>query len=171
MKLQRETVVMVNDRGRLGLLVALCSLAGVAVGFGLSNMAATLGAASHCNLRASAPLVRVITAAQQVETPTWLGVHISTHADGGAYVEAVEPRSPAARAGIERGDIITGFGTDSCPKRLQHVDTASSLVRLVRAADVGDRAVVKVERDGQPRILRTRLRQMPQSIFFEELDR
>jgi len=31
---------MVNDRGRLALLIALCTLAGVAVGFGLSTMIA-----------------------------------------------------------------------------------------------------------------------------------
>jgi len=53
-KLERQTVVMINDRGRLALLVGLCTLAGVAVGFGLSTMIAQSGSAcSHNALPAS----------------------------------------------------------------------------------------------------------------------
>lgn len=39
-RLQRQTFVMVNDRGRMVLLVGLCTLAGVAVGFGLATLVA-----------------------------------------------------------------------------------------------------------------------------------
>lgn len=169
-KLQRETVVMVNDRGRLGLLVALCSLAGVAVGFGLSNMAAAISASNHCSMRARAPQVHIVAPAE-TETPTWLGVRISTHQSGGAYVEVVEPGSPALRAGIQPGDVIVGFTANGCPKRMDNVHTASDLVRLVRSADVGDLAVVKLERAGESTVVRTRLRHMPQSLFYEELNR
>ena len=46
-KLQRQTFVMVNDRGRFVLLVGMCTLAGVAVGFGLSTLASDRGACEH----------------------------------------------------------------------------------------------------------------------------
>lgn len=46
-RLERQTVFMVNDRGRLALLVALCTLAGVAVGFGLSTLIA--GSRADCS--------------------------------------------------------------------------------------------------------------------------
>ncbi len=50
-RLERQTVVMVNDRGRLALLVALCTLAGVAVGFGLSTLIA--GSRADCSRASS----------------------------------------------------------------------------------------------------------------------
>jgi hypothetical protein len=162
-KLQKETVLMVNDRGRLGLLVALCSLAGVAVGFGLSNMAVGLHS-QHCSTYSAPPAVEIIAPAR-AETPTWLGVRISDHADTGAYVLSVEPNSPAQRAGLQRGDVIVGLGRGNCSKRVKDVDTAADLVRLVRSAEVGDRALVMIHRDGTRMSLRTTLEHMPSHIF------
>lgn len=166
-RLQRETVVMVNDRGRLGLLVALCSLAGVAVGFGLSNMATGLHA-NQCHVRSAQPAaaVHVITKAEtpKQDTPTWLGVRIRTIHERGALVEDVEPNSPAQRAGIREGDIIVGFA-ESCRQTTRRVHTSRDLVRLVQSSDVGARAVVTLERDGQKRRVRAKLEHMPRHIF------
>lgn len=167
-RLQRETVVMVNDRGRLGLLVALCSLAGVAVGFGLSNMATGLHA-NKCHVRSAQPAasVHVITAKAEVpklDTPTWLGVRIRTIHERGALVEDVEPNSPAQRAGIKEGDIIVGFA-EGCRQRTRDVRTSRDLVRLVQGSPVGARSVVTLERDGQKRRVRAKLENMPRHIF------
>jgi membrane-associated protease RseP (regulator of RpoE activity) len=166
-RLQRETVVMVNDRGRLGLLVALCSLAGVAVGFGLSNMATGLHA-NQCHVRSAQPAasVHVITQAEApaLETPTWLGVRIRTVPNRGAIVEVVEPNSPAQRAGIREGDIITAFA-QSCRQPNRRVNSSRDLVRQVQSSPVGARSVVTLERDGQKRRVRAKLEHMPQNIF------
>lgn len=162
-RLQKETVVMVNDRGRLGLLIALCSLAGVAVGFGLSNMAVGLHS-QHCGIHNAAPSVE-FTAPARAETPTWLGVRINDHASTGARVLSVEPGSPAQRAGLRAGDVIVGFGRGHCSKRVKDVNTATDLVRLVQGAEVGDRALVVVEREGTRLSVRATLEHMPVPIF------
>jgi membrane-associated protease RseP (regulator of RpoE activity) len=50
-RLQRQTFVMVNDRGRMVLLVALCTLAGVGVGFALAMMVNERAACPSHHLR------------------------------------------------------------------------------------------------------------------------
>jgi S1-C subfamily serine protease len=158
---------MVNDRGHLGLLVALCSLAGVAVGFGLSNMAVGLHA-NQCHMGNAAPAAAVhvvtTTVEQGIQTPTWLGVRIRNAPAGGAVVETVESNSPAHRAGIREGDVITGF-SESCRRPLMQVQTSSDLVRFVRSSNAGSHSVVIVERDGQKRRVRAKLERMPRSVY------
>ena len=58
----------------------------------------------------------------------------------GAIVSAVVPDSPAAKAGLQRGDVILSF--DGKP-----VDRLHDLPRLVAAAPVGDKAAVTLWRD------------------------
>ncbi|MCG8424874.1 MAG: PDZ domain-containing protein [Proteobacteria bacterium] len=169
-KLKRETIVMVNDRGRLGLLVALCSLAGVAVGFGLSSMASGLYS-HHCGARAGFSHMQR-TAPASTETPPWLGVRIQTQrVTGGAHVKRVEGNSPARRAGIQPGDVIVGFARSGCPKRVQNIATASDLVRQVQSADVGERVLIMLERDGKSLSLRATLRHMPRGVYYREMAR
>ena len=166
-KLQREAVVMVNERGRLGLLVALCSLAGVAVGFALSNMAMGLHA-HYCGSRLEAPMARIVVPAA-ADTPTWLGVRITSHPSGGAHIEAIEPGSPAVAAGLQRGDVITGFADNGCPRQVRTVRSARDLVHLVRSAGIGDQALIRIERNHQTRTLHATLSHMPEQIFFDDL--
>ncbi len=166
--LKRETIILSPDRGRLGLLVALCSLAGVVVGFGLSNMASSMRM-SHCAAARIAPATPSVATAAPIKTPPWLGVRVTTSPEGGAYVQQVEPNSPAVSVGIRPGDVIVGFSSKSCPSRVKQVRSNSDLVRMVRQAKAGDRTRIVVQRQGEKRVMRVQLDNMPMQLFLEEI--
>lgn len=63
-------------------------------------------------------------------------------ADEGAYVSAVTEGSGAANAGIQKGDIITGFDG-------LEVSSASDLMMDVRTKAPGDTVTITVNRDGE----------------------
>lgn len=65
---------------------------------------------------------------------------------GGALVNSVEPNGPAARAGIEPGDVILRF--DGKP-----VTTSSDLPRMVGAMKPGTKAPAETWRKGQLRMV------------------
>ncbi len=62
----------------------------------------------------------------------------------GALVSSVEPDSPAAKAGIEQGDVIVRFNE-------RGVENSADLPRIVAAAQPGARVGVEIFRGGQPR--------------------
>jgi serine protease Do len=64
----------------------------------------------------------------------------------GALVAQVQPDSPAARAGIRTGDVITEFNGHP-------IRDSADLPPLVGAAPVGNNATVKLIRDGKEKVL------------------
>ncbi|MGX1614479.1 trypsin-like peptidase domain-containing protein [Micromonospora chalcea] len=70
-----------------------------------------------------------------------LGVSVNGAEDGGALVAAVTPGSPAEKAGIQRGDVITKFGD-------KVINDSNDLVGAVQAGKVGDRVEVEYKRNG-----------------------
>ena len=60
---------------------------------------------------------------------------------GGAQVAAVTDGSPAARAGLQAGDVITAFDGDT-------VASADALTAAVTAKSPGDEVTVTYTRDG-----------------------
>ncbi|MBN2428873.1 MAG: DegQ family serine endoprotease [Deltaproteobacteria bacterium] len=85
-------------------------------------------------------------------TRGWLGVTVQEVSEDlgksfgleeaeGALVSEVAPGSPAANAGIKRGDIILSF-------KDQKIKTLSDLPRLVAASKVGESVKLTVFRDG-----------------------
>ena len=64
----------------------------------------------------------------------------------GALVSAVEPEGPAARAGIEQGDVVVRFAE-------KRVAASADLPRVVAAIRPGARVPVTVYRAGEPREL------------------
>ncbi|MBC8993404.1 trypsin-like peptidase domain-containing protein [Micromonospora chalcea] len=70
-----------------------------------------------------------------------LGVSVNGAEDGGALVAAVTPGSPAEKAGLQRGDVITKFGD-------KVINDSNDLVGAVQAGKVGDRVEVEYKRNG-----------------------
>jgi len=106
--------------------------------------------------------------AQTSERP-WLGVttqEITTdlregldYRGTGVLVSSVVPDSPAARAGLEKGDLLVSFNSRT-------IDTPSELVDVVRAARVGQSVSLAIIRDGQRRTLTAKLAVRPEDAQF-----
>ncbi len=74
----------------------------------------------------------------------------------GALVAGVMADSPAARAGIERGDVILEYnGT--------HIDSAHQLPALVAATAIGKTVPITVQRGGNTKTLSVSVQEMPAS--------
>jgi len=97
-------------------------------------------------------------------TRGWLGVLIQKitpelaesfglERDEGALVSRVDPTGPAAKAGIERGDVIVQFdGTD--------IESMEDLPRKVASTVVGKKVGVVVLREGKRRTLQVEIGQL-----------
>ena len=72
----------------------------------------------------------------------------------GALVAQVMDDSPAAKAGVQPGDVILEFNG-------QEIALSSDLPPLVGRARVGQDSVVKVLRDGKTRTLKVRIAELP----------
>ena len=93
-------------------------------------------------------LVMVFVAIPAVAQQTgWIGVSIEDQRDRGAIVRRVEPNSPAERAGVKEGDVITEFGG-------QPVVGVQQLTRLVRETPIGRTVDLKVRRDNREETLK-----------------
>jgi serine protease Do len=98
-------------------------------------------------------------------TRGWLGVQVQPVTAGiadslgmkkaeGALVDRPEPNSPAAKAGIKAGDVITAVNG-------QPVKDARSLAQTIAVASPGSKAEVTVLRDGKSQSLDLTLGTMP----------
>jgi serine protease Do len=95
----------------------------------------------------------------------WLGVHMQTLDEdlagslglenaSGALVAQVTPDSPAAKAGLEQGDVIVEYAG-------QAIDQVRTLTRAVGDTDPDTEAKVVVWRDGAEKTLEVEIGQMP----------
>jgi len=95
----------------------------------------------------------------------WLGVsglsltpeiasYYNLPVERGALITEVMPGSPAEKAGMERGDIITGFGDEA-------IDSVEELVREINKRKIGERARVLLLRDGERWIADVTLEKTP----------
>jgi membrane-associated protease RseP (regulator of RpoE activity) len=75
-----------------------------------------------------------------------LKAHWGAPRDAGVLVAGVEPESPAARAGVQVGDVITGIDGES-------VDSSGDLSRAVRRKSGGETLALEVVRDRAKRQL------------------
>ncbi|MGX7670116.1 trypsin-like peptidase domain-containing protein [Plantactinospora sp. DSM 117369] len=77
---------------------------------------------------------------EKVSHPS-LGVQVTPAENGGALISGVVPDSPAAKAGLQQGDVVTQFGDTK-------IGDADDLVGAVQAGKVGDQVQVTYTRNG-----------------------
>jgi serine protease Do len=85
----------------------------------------------------------------------YLGVMVQSRLGGGAGVENVAPNSPAERAGLKAGDVISGFGE-------REVRTTDELLSLLDASVIDQDIDLRVTRRGRELTLSVRPREAPQ---------
>ncbi len=146
---------MVNQAGQVvGINTAIVSQSGGSVGIGF--------AIPINEAKSILPQLQ----AQGHVTRGWLGVSIQSvtadlakafhlEKDQGALVAQVLPDSPAAKAGLQAGDVIVAF--DGHP-----IAKSSDLPHLVAATPVGRTATVQVLRDGKPRTVTAEIAALPE---------
>ena len=81
----------------------------------------------------------------------------------GAVVTRVDPKSAAAAAGLEPGDVILGANG-------QRVDDSDTLRNFEGLQPVGGKVTLDVRRDGKPLTLSTTLREQPRASAGEAID-
>ncbi|HEY1602302.1 MAG TPA: Do family serine endopeptidase [Pirellulales bacterium] len=89
-----------------------------------------------------------------------LAEQLGVHRNDGVFVNEVMPDSPADKAGVHEGDIITEYSD-------KHVGTPGQLQQLVERTPVNNKAEVKILRDGKPRTLTVIAQAMPEEPRVE----
>ena len=94
----------------------------------------------------------------------WLGVYTQTltpelreglnYTGAGALVSRVVEDSPAAKAGVQKGDVIVGINTAT-------IASATDLTDAIGKAKVGQSMSVRIVRDGTRRTLNAKLAERP----------
>ena len=133
----------------IGVNTAIISPTGGSIGIGFAVPADTV-----------APVVQQLREFREVRRG-WLGVKIQTVSEQiagplgipentGALVAAVTPDGPAAKGGVQSGDIIVKFDKEA-------VDSMRSLPRLVARAPIDQNVDVEVLRKGQKMTLQVKI--------------
>lgn len=81
----------------------------------------------------------------------------------GAYIQDVINDSPADRAGLKAGDIITKFDNQSLTDNASSVTSSSKLTDLIQSKKVDDSLTLNVWSDGQERTVNVTLADTPSS--------
>ena len=136
---------LVNARGELigintGIFSSEANGGSVGIGFAIPSHLArrVIGEIIEHGVVRRGSLGRMILYPLTTQAAAQLGVRETT----GAFVDQIDPRSPAYRAGVEAGDIIISFNGQS-------VTDPNHLVQLTSDAPIGSTAVVIVVREGR----------------------
>jgi serine protease Do len=144
---------LINSRGQVvGINNAIFSQSGGSVGIGFA-----------IPINQVKPVVTQLASTGKV-TRGWLGVSIQSltpelakgfqmSENAGALVASVQTDSPAARAGLKAGDVVTQFDG-------QKIAHPGDLSRLVANTPVGRKVALNVIRDGKPITLDVTVAQM-----------
>ncbi|GGO89381.1 protease [Nocardioides phosphati] len=138
---------LVDMRGRVvGVNSAIATVAGSSTG----GQGGNIGVAFAIPVEQVRVTVDEILRDGEASYPV-IGASVSSGPDeDGAHVEAVTPGSPAAGAGLEKGDLITGINGHA-------VTDNASLIVAIRAQMPGDTVQLTVKRDGKERAVKVKL--------------
>jgi len=125
--------------------------------------AAQVRALARALAQAETPRARVLIGGDGDDTG-WLGVtpddvsadrakELKLSSARGVYISEVEPDSPAEKAGLKSGDVITEFNG-------QHVEGATQFRRLVRETPAGRNVAIVISRDGKSQTINATLSNM-----------
>ncbi len=114
---------------------------------GINNAIAGSSSGGNIGVGFAIPSNKVKNVADQLikgqkVTHPFLGVSVGEATNGGALVSGVTPNSPAAKAGIQEGDVITKLGG-------KNVADADDLISAVQSGNVGDRLELVYTRNGE----------------------
>ncbi len=134
----RREAQLKSDRQGGALIAALCTLAGVGMGFGVGQLVSAQNnncahqvviSRHHQTVQTSTPVTQVRRAQSRL---AWLGVRVEDNCDGtpGARIRASIPGSPAEGLGFAAGSTIVNFdGTQ--------ITSASGLIHAVQSHRIG----------------------------------
>jgi serine protease Do len=100
-------------------------------------------------------IIRPYLGVQYVPITKDLATQNSLPTDQGAYLQAVAAGSPAAKAGLQKGDIITKVGSDT-------VSDSNSLTALIGRHKVGDSVELTISRDNKSQTIKVTFEAAPQ---------
>lgn len=100
-----------------------------------------------------APLLSLLLLAPAADG--WLGIYLEDRDE--AVVREVIPDSPAAKAGLQMGDVLLAVGDQATPTRAE-------FVARIQAAKVGDRLSIKIRRGGIEQLVVVKLGQRPDQV-------
>lgn len=148
--LRREAIVVAQGRARLAFLFAMCTLAGVAMGFGLRGVGATqcpmAVERSAAAIAKSQPAPRTLSCDQGC---TWLGIQMIDTREGVRIVKFFEgtPAAELAEGGLlGPGDFIHSVSG-------QRVRSAHDVIRQIRRRAPGDEVSMRLRRPGQDAVV------------------
>ena len=142
---------LVNMRGEIVGINTAIVRGGSGIGFAIpSNMAKRVAS----ELRTTGKVTRGWLGVSLQPLTSDLATSFGVKDAKGALVADVSPDSPAARAGLKSGDVITDFNG-------KKVDDPAALARAVALAKPGDTSRVGVWRDRQEKTIELKLGEMP----------
>jgi putative serine protease PepD len=143
---------ILDDRGDVLGLADQIATGGVPRGG--EAQSAGIGFATPSNLVVQSAL-RII--AGEPVSHAYAGVLLNAAATGETEIAAIQPNSPASRAGLERGDVITAV--DGKPLR-----STQKLIEIVDTLKPGQTLGLKVERGGKTLVIKLKLAVRPKIL-------
>jgi S1-C subfamily serine protease len=145
--LRREAVLPREQRGGLGAVALLCSLAGVASGFALAT---TILATQLAQTEARMTRRQSHAAYANARERAFLGIQYVNGAGNAARIVRVFNDTPAADIGLAVGDVIVRYDGEK-------LDQEWELGGLVRRSSIGHEATIEVRRGDNTMILHPEL--------------